>query len=101
MGPQLFQVGLDVQLRLNRYQILASGIEWYRQENSGFSGAEFYDRDAASLKLSHILSVSENWTLTSVYRFRDLSRYRQSVHGRGNEFHLNVKWSPAKTSWSR
>jgi len=95
------QIGLDVQFRFNRYHKLASGIEWYRQENSGFSGAEFYDRDIASLTLSHTFGISKNWTLTSVYRFKDLSRARQSAHGRGNDFFLSVRWSPAKTSWSR
>ena len=95
------QVSLNAQLRLSRYHVLASGIEWSRQENSGFLGAEFYDRDIATLKLSHSFRVAEHWALTSVYRFRDLSRATQGLHGRGNEFYLSVKWSPAKTSWSR
>jgi hypothetical protein len=95
------RVGLDVQIRLNRYHALASGIEWYRQENSGFSGAEFYDRDISSVMLSYSYRISSYWSLRSVYRFKDLSQARKSAHGRGNEFHLSVKWSPAKTSWSR
>ena len=95
------RVSLDMQLSLNRYHALASSIEWYRQENSGFSGAEFYDRDISSIMLSYSYRISGYWSLRSVYRFKDLSQARNSAHGRGNEFHLSVKWSPAKTSWSR
>ena len=95
------RVGLNVKLRLNRYHALASGIEWYRQENSGFSGAEFYDRDIASFRFSHSYHMLKYWTFTSLYRFKDLSSARQAEHGRGNEIHFTVGWSPAKTSWSR
>jgi len=95
------RIGLDVQLRLNKYHSLASGIEWYRQENAGFSGAELYDRDIASVRLSYRYSVSRDWSFTSSYRFKDLSRPQQELHGRGNDFVLSVSWHPAKVSWSR
>ena len=95
------RIGLDVQLRLNKYHSLASGIEWYRQENAGFSGAELYDRDIASVRLSYNYSVSKYWSFTSSYRFDDLSRPQQKLHGRGNVFVLSVSWHPAKVSWSR
>jgi hypothetical protein len=95
------RASLNAQYSFNRRHSIASVVQWDRQENSGFSGAEFYDRDIASVMLSYTYRISGYWSLRSVYRLKDLSRAWQSAHGRGNEFHLTVKWSPAKTSWSR
>ena len=95
------RASLNAQYSFNRRHSIASVVQWDRQENSGFSGAEFYDRDIASVMLSYTYRISGYWSLRSVYRLKDLSRAWQSAHGRGNEFHLSIKWSPAKTSWSR
>ncbi len=40
-------------------------LQWYRLENSGFSGADFYDRDIISSTLSYGYNVTENWSLAS------------------------------------
>ena len=92
---------LNTQFRFNRRHSLSSVLQWYRQENSGFSGADLYDRDIMSGTLSYGYKVTENWSLACTYRFQDLYRIRQGTHGRGNELTLSVAWNPNKMSWSR
>jgi hypothetical protein len=94
-------VGLDVRLRVNEYHSINGGVAWYRQENSGFSGAEFFDKDIATFTLIYQYNVSENWTLRSTYKFKDLDQAQQLLHASGNEVSFNVRWNPAKYRWSR
>jgi len=95
------KVALDTQYRLNRYHAVNASIEWYRQENSGFSDAEFYDRDIASAKFSYTFDFFTDWSLISVYRLKYLSLARQAAHSLGNEVVFSVRWHPNKVSWSR
>ena len=95
------RASLNAQYRFNRSHSIASVVQWSRQENSGFSGADFYDRDIVSGTLSYGYKVTENWALTCTYRFQDLYRIRQETHGRGNELTLSVAWNPNEMSWSR
>ena len=95
------KIALDAQFRLNSYHAVSSSIEWYRQENSGFSDAEFYDRDIASAKLSYTFDIFTDWSLISVYRLKYLSLARQTSHSLGNEIVFSIRWHPNKVSWSR
>ena len=95
------KIALDAQFRLNSYHAVSSSIEWYRQENSGFSDAEFYDRDIASAKLSYKFEIFTDWSLISVYRLKYLSLARQTSHSLGNEIIFSIRWHPNKVSWSR
>ena len=95
------KVALDAQFRLNSYHAVSSSIEWYRQENSGSSDAEFYDRDIASAKLSYTFDIFTDWSLISVYRLKYLSLARQTSHSLGNEIVFSIRWHPNKVSWSR
>ena len=95
------KVALDTRFRLNRYHTVSSGIEWYRQENSGFSNAEFSDRDIASAKLSYKFEIFTDWSLISVYRLKYLSLARQTSHSLGNEIVFSIRWLPNRVSWSR
>lgn len=95
------RVSLNTKFKFNRRHFVSSDLQWYRLENSGFSGADFYDRDIMSSTLSYGYNVTENWSLACTYRFQDLYRVRQETHGRGNEFTLSAYWNPNKMSWSR